>query len=387
MRPVHIEAGKVLVDGVLEDTSVTVSDGVIAAFGAPCPDDALRIDGRDLCVLPGIVDVHGDAFERQIMPRPGVHIDLSVALAETDRQLAANGITTAYHGLTLSWEPGLRSADAGRAFMDALAAARPGLGVDHRVQLRWETFAFEAIDLVAAWLQWEPRPALAFNDHTTMTADKLEDDSHAKLSEWARRAGLSEAGYRAFFEEVWSRKADVPRAIADMAQRARTAGVVMLSHDDRTREDRALFRSLGAPVAEFPMTGEAVAEARLRDEHTVFGAPNVLRGGSHNGALDAGDMVAAGLCTVLASDYYYPAMTGAMAQLARRIGLPLESTWSLISKAPAEAMQLADRGRIEVGLRGDLVLARIDAETGIRVDATLCGGRLVYISGHERIAR
>ena len=30
------------------------------------------------------------------------------ALAAVDRQLVANGITTAFHGLTVSWEPGLR---------------------------------------------------------------------------------------------------------------------------------------------------------------------------------------------------------------------------------------------------------------------------------------
>ena len=67
-----------------------------------------RIDASGCMVLPGIVDLHGDAFERQIMPRPGVTFPLELAFLDTDRQLVANGITTGFHGITYSWEPGLR---------------------------------------------------------------------------------------------------------------------------------------------------------------------------------------------------------------------------------------------------------------------------------------
>src|SRR5262249_61125076 len=71
-----------------------------------------RIDASGLLVLPGLVDIHGDAFERQLMPRPGVAFDADVALMETDRQLVANGITTAFHAVTWSWEPGLRGRES-----------------------------------------------------------------------------------------------------------------------------------------------------------------------------------------------------------------------------------------------------------------------------------
>ena len=72
----------------------------------------MATDAGGYLVLPGIVDLHGDAFERQLMPRPGVHFAPVSALLETDRQLLANGSTTAYHGVTLSWEPGLRGIEA-----------------------------------------------------------------------------------------------------------------------------------------------------------------------------------------------------------------------------------------------------------------------------------
>ena len=56
------------------------------------------------------------------------------------------------------------------------------------------------------------------------------------------------------------------------------------------------------------MTADVARYAKNENDITVFGAPNVLRGGSHTGSVNAGDMVEDGLCDVLASDYYYPAL-------------------------------------------------------------------------------
>ena len=133
----------------------------------------------------------GDAFELELHPRPGVDIPFPIAMGSIDRQLLANGIATAFHGLTISWEPGARSLAAGRRFMDGLQALRPGLTVDHRVQLRWETFAHDAIDDVARWLGRHPTPAIAFNDHTTSTMAMVGVGSQRKLDKWAQRAGVT----------------------------------------------------------------------------------------------------------------------------------------------------------------------------------------------------
>ena len=385
MRPIQIERGRTLIDGELIDTSITLADGVIAALGATRPDDALVIDASGLHVLPGIVDIHGDAFERQIMPRPSVHFAHPLALADTDRQLAAAGITTAYHGLTLSWEPGLRSVEGGRAFMAALAEARATLAIDHRVQLRFETFASEAVDDVVRWLQDETKPALAFNDHTSSTARKLAEGKDDKLLEWATRCGLSIKDYLQLFEQVWRRRDDVDRTVERVAAAARQTGVVMLSHDDRMRDDRLSYRNLGAAIAEFPLSKEAIEEASRAGDPVVLGAPNVVRGGSHTGALSAAEMIRSDLCSILASDYHYPSMIAAVGILVNERDLPLAKAWTLVAEVPALALGHHDRGRIQIGLRGDLVLADFGANRWPRVVACLAGGQLAFLSGHDRI--
>ena len=142
--------------------------------------------------------------------------------SETARQLVANGITTAYLALTISWEPGLRSLDNARRLIRALAHVEPELRVDMRVQLRWEVFALDAIADVEAWLNLTPRPVLAFNDHL---GELLEDDRLAhKVPDYAARAGLDETAYEALVERVAARSGEKPAAMARLAAAGRPRG-------------------------------------------------------------------------------------------------------------------------------------------------------------------
>ena len=363
-----------LPDG-LHDTTVTVENGVIAEIGGPVQGDV--IDAGGLILAPALIDVHGDAFERQLMPRPGVFFPTEAAVLDTDRQLASNGIASAYHAITLGWEPGLRDVDRGRSLMQAMRDLAPRLLVENRVQLRWETFAFEALETIAWALDGPLLPSVAFNDHTSMTmraydvaiqdrafefspdftVAALDDDRMRKrTSSKAHRSGISEDDYITLLGEIWNRRCDVPAAIEEVAAMARTKGAPMLSHDDTRAETRTWFRDLGAHVAEFPMVMEAAEAARKHGDTIIFGAPNAARGGSHIGSLGAGDMVEAGLCDALASDYFYPAMLAAVARLDADRRADRLRLWSLVSSGPARAMNLSDRGEIAVGKRADLVL-------------------------------
>ena len=190
----HIHNGRVLAeDGAPDESSLTIEDGGGVATGKPAPRGALRLDARGMLVPPGIVDLHGDAFERQLMPRPGVAIDPTVALLDTDRQLLANGITAAYHAMTWSWEPGLRSRDAGAAFVAALTAAREGLGCDTRFHLRHETYNIGGEAAVLDWIAAGHIDLLAINDHTPGMAAKIKRGR--SLASTAERAGLLARGF------------------------------------------------------------------------------------------------------------------------------------------------------------------------------------------------
>ncbi len=391
------EGATVYLPTEIAQTNVTMAEGRIVEIGGPVQGEV--VEARGLVLAPALIDVHGDAFERQLMPRPGVYFPTEAALLDTDRQLAANGIATAYHAITLGWEPGLRDVARGRELMQAMRDLAPRLTVENRVQLRWETFAFEALEVIEWALQGPLAPSIAFNDHTSMTMRAYDvaiqdrafefspdfsiaalDDARMKkrTASKAQRAGLSQEDYVALLGQVWDRRGEVPAMIDRVAAMGRAAGAAMLSHDDTRQETRSFFHELGARVAEFPMVLEAAEAARAAGDLIVFGAPNAARGGSHIGSLGASEMVEAGLCDVLASDYFYPAMLAAVARLDAEKRADRLALWRLVSTGPARAMNLPDRGEIAVGKRADLVLVDWPEGSAPAILGTWVAGHAAY---------
>ena len=296
-----------------------------------------------------------------------------IALHDTEAQLLANGITTAFHGVTLSWEPGLRSLTAWQALLDALDARR--WTCDMRVHLRWEAYNLDALDTALADIAAGRVHLLAFNDHTPAILKKLKDPvDGAKYSD---RAGMKLQEFRELAEKIAARADAVPAALDRIAAAARAAGLPMASHDDDSIATREAFRARGARICEFPMAEAGRRKPRDAGDLVVMGSPNVVRGGSHLGWASAARLAEAGICTVLSSDYFYPAMLRAALVLAERGVLDLPRAWALISTNPAAAAGLSDRGAIAEGMRADLVLVDLGVP---RVVATIAGGRIAYMT-------
>jgi alpha-D-ribose 1-methylphosphonate 5-triphosphate diphosphatase len=97
-----------------------------------------------------------------------------------------------------------------------------------------------------------------------------------------------------------------------------------------------------------------------------MGAPNVVRGKSHSGNIAARDLAERGLLDVLSSDYVPFSLLHAPFILADTVeGLDLPHAISMVTKAPADAVGLTDRGRIAEGARADLV--RVHRSSGVPV--------------------
>jgi alpha-D-ribose 1-methylphosphonate 5-triphosphate diphosphatase len=371
---IEISSGRVLTASGWSDQSLFISDGIFTAPAAA----AARLDASGLLVLPGMIDIHGDAFERQIMPRPNVAFDLGLALRDTDQQLIANGITTAYHGVTSSWEPGLRRLENARALALTIADLRGRTACDMRFHLRHEAFNIEGEDETLGWIEEGLVDAFAFNDH--MRGIVLGKPIKAsKKRDMITRSGLSENEFMELIDRTLTREAEIPASLARLAEAARRKGIPLLSHDDRHEEDLDFFDRLGCSISEFPTEIDVAEKAAQRGKDIVFGAPNVIRGGSHTGCPAAIDMVERQFCNILASDYYYPALLHAPFRLAHNKKIELAEAWNLVSRNPARALGLADRGTIENGKRADFLLVE-QCDDGPRLVATIAYGEIVWMS-------
>lgn len=383
MTDIFLEGGQALIGAEFVETSLLVSGTDIAQLDASRSRARLALDARDLVVLPGIVDLHGDAFERQMMPRAGVDFPIDVALADSDRQAISNGITTVFHATTCSWEPGLRSADNARGLMEAIERQRPQFAADTRFHLRHETYNLDAEPEISQWLADGRVDLFAFNDHMDGTvADMAKPRKRNRMVE---RTGLSAEAFDRLVERVVSRADAVPASLSRLAAIARAAEVRMLSHDDATPAMRRKFRELGVTIAEFPINEDTARAAADAGDAIVYGAPNVVRGGSHTGWTKASDMIAKGLCSVLASDYYYPAQLLAAFRLAADGVLPLAQAWDLVAAGPARAAGLADRGTLAQGRRADILLVDGSEKLRPRLIAVISGGRLVHLTDATRL--
>lgn len=360
------DKGRVVTPGDPEARLLTVRAGRIAACEA-----GTRVDCTGFLLLPGIIDLHGDGFERHVAPRRGALRSLSDGVAAVAVELAANGITTAWLPQFWSWEGGMRGPD----FACALAAEIGAYGgpVDLRMQVRFDIACYEDAAALRALIEAHGLDALVLNDrlpHAALAAGKRPP----RLDGQALRARRSPAAHLALMQRLHAAMPGVEEAIAGLLRDL--DGVRVGSHDDDTAETRRRYRALGASFAEFPTTRDAAMEAQMAGEGVVLGAPNVVRGGSHGGGVSARAMIADGLCDALASDYHYPALHHAAFALEAS-GMPLAKAWALVSSGPARVMGLQDRGTFAPGQRADIVI--VEKETR-RIVGTLCAGQFAYLT-------
>lgn len=362
----------VLHPGGLSDAPLSLGNGLVVQDPAP-----RKVDLSGFIVLPGIVDAHGDGFERHLAPRRGAMKDIDQGLIAAEAELAANGITTAVLAQFYSWEGGMRSPDFAERVFAGIDQIAGRVMTDLHRQLRFEIPMLEDYDDLEAFVARHALRYVVFNDHLPHEA-LAKGKRPPRLTGQALRIGRNPEKHLEMMQQMHARRDEVEAAAGALAQRLTAAGILLGSHDDRSAEARATWRRHGVRVAEFPETTAAIEEARAGGDPVIMGAPNVVRGGSHNGNLSATEAVIMGHCDVLASDYHYPSLKRAAFFLVDSGIADLAQAWALISSGPAALLGLRDRGQLAAGLRADLVIIEAHSRA---IAATIAGGRISYMSG------
>lgn len=350
---------------------LSFAEGLIAQAGGR------EVNLSGYLVLPGLVDIHGDGFERHVAVRRGAMKDMGAGLRAAEAELAANGITTAVMAQFFSWEGGLRGPEFAAQFLEALGRVQGETVTDLRSQLRFETHMLEDYAAFEALVAEHGVNYVVFNDH--VPHERLAKGLlPRRLNGMALKSRRSPETLHALVQKMHDAREHVPAAVRELAARLLTRGVKLGSHDDGSREDCVFWQDVGVTLSEFPETLEAGEAAAGLGAGVVLGAPNVVRGGSHNGNVSAVDLIAMGHCDALASDYHYPSLRRA-AFFVEQAGLcDLASAWALVSSGPARLLGLDDRGTLDVGKRADIMI--VEAESR-RIAATIAGGRVSHMSG------
>src|SRR6201981_452766 len=368
----------VLADRVIERGWIAFVDGRIAGFGEGSAPAGSEDAGGDL-VMPGLIELHTDHLEAHYVPRPKVFWDPLAAVVSYYDQLATSGITTVLDSLRVWREDGAEEVD-GRAgvLAEAITSARNAnlLRADHFLHLRCEIPMPSVVEEAKELIDRPDVRLMSLMDHTP---GQRQFRDEVKLRDYYRGKGGGKTD--AELDVLFKRRFDYQQAYAaknirEIVALAHKYEIPLASHDDTTDENVTDAIRDRVSVAEFPTTMEAARGLHAAGIDILMGAPNVVRGGSHSGNIAAVDLAREGMIDILSSDYVPSSLLMGALQLPQHVpAIALARAVRTVTKAPAEAVGLTDRGEIAVGKRADLIRVHVAGEVPVV--------RSVWRAGHR----
>lgn len=382
-----IRNGKIVTpSGIIEGT-IVVEDNIICQIiedGNLVPlqtgqHDIQIIDADGCYVMPGLVDFHGDMLEQAIQPREKVFFPLSLALFSSQAQFLAAGITTIFHPVAFSGEPGLRSNETGNEIVREIIRFRDNNAsrLRHFIHVRLELFNIAGLDIIGRICKEGLADLFSVMDHSPRYSRFKNFPQYKNYV--AKNSTLSAEELEAYVQKQWERPEEVDSEEIDKFLKCLTENKIpFASHDDDSPERVDTFRSRGASISEFPLNEATAGYAMAADMYTVVGAPNIVRNKSHSNNLSARFAVKNGLANIICSDYYCFALLASVFILFEE-GMGLHEAAAHASFNPAQAVGLADRlGSLEEGKEADIILVRHFSGEFPTVEKAMVAGKWTY---------
>lgn len=365
-------------EGVFNECSLKVEQGKIVAISQTGLNDTREIDAKGHYLFPGFVDIHSDAIEKGIEPRPNTFFPVDIAVFELDKKIAACGITTMFHSLSFAeMEVGLRSNSTAAKIIREIQSFIHRLKINTKIHARFEITDLGAVPFLEALIREELIDLFSFMDHSPGQGQFR--DIIAFKNYYGPVYGKSDSEMDGIIDRKRkSRDGSSMEAVDQLVGLCREQGIAIASHDDDSQGKITWLKEKGVSLTEFPVNIEAVRAAKEHDIQVCLGSPNVVRGQSQAGNLSVREAISWGYGDILCSDYSPMTMLHAVLTLESLKILPLHEAVRMVSLNPARAVGIADHtGSLEVGKDADMVLVD-HSDNFPRVLKTFVKGREVF---------
>ncbi|MEM7108486.1 MAG: alpha-D-ribose 1-methylphosphonate 5-triphosphate diphosphatase [Bacteroidota bacterium] len=357
-----VNARVVRPQGVLEHAAISIEDGKIVSINEGVnnytSDGADVIEANGKVVMPGIIDLHTDAMDVEIIPRPGADFPIEVAFHELERKMAGCGITTTFHSMYMGYEAAEKNARSKyhreEVFERVYQCAQRATHINNKIHLRYELPGTYHYNLVLETVAKGYVDLLSVMDHTPGQGQvKPERFIQFKM----RQEEISREAAEQLLAEEQSREKINGSKLIHLINCAKDRDIPVASHDDDSIEKVEQFFKMGVNISEFPINTAAAQRAKELGMWTVGGSSNILRGGSLSGNMDMIAGVEAGLIDAICSDYYPPSILHSIFKLHREGILSLHEAVNLATLNPAKTVGLDNSiGSLEEGKNADLII-------------------------------
>ncbi|QKF81943.1 alpha-D-ribose 1-methylphosphonate 5-triphosphate diphosphatase [Halarcobacter ebronensis] len=336
-------------------------------------ENEIAVDLGDKKIVPGIVDLHSDAIEKEIEPRPNATFPVELAISELDKKLSMAGVTTMFHAIGFEENPKKRrSIDlAIHQIEEIFYANEKHLGVDNFVHARFELSSSEAVEPIKEVINKGMVKLVSLMDHSPGQGQFKTLETFKAF--YGKHYGLDDEDIKAVIDKKMNKNEE---KINELITFVNDKGITLLSHDDDCMQKLDGLLKLGVKISEFPLSLEVAKYAVDKGIATGMGAPNIVRGGSQSGNIAAIDLVKEGVCKYLCSDYHPTSMLQAVYRMKKDANLDIAKGFSMITSTPAKYAHLYDRGEIKEGKRADIIV--IDDTNIPKVILTIKDGESIY---------
>jgi alpha-D-ribose 1-methylphosphonate 5-triphosphate diphosphatase len=342
---------------IINNGSLVIDDGVIKIISENDLSDYGKqvYDAQGCYTIPGFIDIHSDAVEKEIEPRPNVFFPIDISLFELDKKLAACGISTIFHAISFAEEElGVRSNSFALNIIDTINKHADNFILNTKVHARFEISDVSAVPFLDKLIDENKIHILSFMDHTPNQGQFKSDSDYKNY--FGKVYQKSEDELNTYLMKKREQRdnhgySNIERLISLCLKK----NVVLASHDDDSPEKIQWLNEHEVKISEFPINMNTVHEAKKRGVRIVIGAPNILRGKSASNNLSARDIIAEGYGDIICSDYAPSYMLHAVFTLFNKGLLPLEKAVAMVSINPAIAADIDNyTGSIQNGKSADL---------------------------------
>ncbi|MGC7870764.1 alpha-D-ribose 1-methylphosphonate 5-triphosphate diphosphatase [Desulfosporosinus sp. SYSU MS00001] len=347
-----------------------------------CYSDLTMIDAEDCFVMPGMIDLHSDAIEKEIQPRPNTLFPIHMAFYELEKKLTVSGITTMFHSLSLSDEWGVRNQDMVVGVINSINTLKNARSmINHKIHLRYELTFLAGLKALEGLIKNKSIDLMSYMDHTPGQGQFR--DAEALKTFTLQSYGKKEQEFDNFLDKTIENQARINwTKLTELSKIAKHKGIPLAFHDDDTQEKIDTLLECEGIVSEFPINLTTAVYAASKGIHVCVGAPNIIRGKSHSNNMRAIDAILNHAADIICSDYLPSAMLPAVFSLTRE-GIALNEAVKMVTLNPAKALKIdGEVGTIEVGKCADLIVVEMHQDYPI-LRKTLVGGNTVFQSDYK----